>query len=141
MHFGLPIHFLMKRELFHFPIGIFMKWIGGIPVDRQQHNDLVIWLGDKIKGSALFYLAISPEGTRKKVNVWKRGFYHIAIRADVPIVMAYMDYRRRVVGVGPVFTPGNDIEADMNYIAEFYSHVVPKFPDRFELPALVTGND
>jgi len=135
LNYGLNIHFLMKKELFSFPVGGIMRWIGGIPVDRQQHNNMVGQLGHKIKNSRSFYLALSPEGTRKAVRVWKRGFYHIAKAADVPIVLAYMDYRRKVVGVGPVFYPGDDIDRDMREIASFYSTITAKFPEQFHLPA------
>ena len=135
LYYGLNIHFLMKKELFQFPAGILLKWIGGIPVDRQRHNNLVEQLGETIRKSHSFYLALAPEGTRKAVKIWKRGFYHIAKAANVPIVLAYMDYNRKVVGVGPLFYPGSDIQRDMQAIAEFYSHITPKYPDQFHLPA------
>ncbi len=95
---------------------------------------MVDHLGEKLKNSEQFYLAIAPEGSRKEVMVWKRGFYHIAKKAGVPIVLGYMDYRRKVVGVGPVFYPGADIEKDMREIAIFYSTIQAKYPANFYLP-------
>jgi 1-acyl-sn-glycerol-3-phosphate acyltransferase len=91
-------------------------------------------LGERIRHADSFFLAIAPEGTRKAVKVWKRGFYHIAKAADVPIILGYMDYQRKVVGVGPVFYPGPDITCDMNAIADFYSSVSAKYPHKFLLP-------
>ena len=135
LYYGLNIHFLIKKELFRFPFHWVFYWIGGIPVDRRKHDNMVEHLGEKILKSEDFYLAIAPEGSRKEVRVWKRGFYHIARKAGVPIVLGYMDYRRKVVGVGPVFYPGTDIEKDMKEIAFFYSKIQAKYPGNFYLPA------
>jgi len=134
LYYGLNIHFLIKKELFRFPFRWVFHYIGGIPVDRRKHDNLVEQLGEKMINSECFYLAIAPEGSRKAVMVWKRGFYHIAKKAGVPIVLGYMDYRRRVVGVGPVFYPRNDIEKDMKEIALFYSTIQAKYPAFFYLP-------
>jgi len=134
MYYGLNIHFLMKKELFRFPLNLFFRLMRGIPVDRTQHDNLVERLGKTMKNSDSFYLAIAPEGTRKMVKIWKRGFYHIAKKAGVPIVLAYMDYNRHVVGVGPVIYTSNNIEHDMEVISAFYSSISAKFPDRFCLP-------
>jgi 1-acyl-sn-glycerol-3-phosphate acyltransferase len=117
LYYGLNIHFLIKKELFRFPFRWVFRYIGG-----------------KIINSEDFHLAIAPEGSRKAVMVWKRGFYHIAKKAGVPIVLGYMDYRRKVVGVGPVFYPGTDIEEDMKNIALFYSTIQAKYPANFYLP-------
>jgi len=133
MYYGLNIHFLMKDELFRFPMNLVFNRIGGIPVKRGQKNNLVEILYQRFTQKENFYLALSPEGTRGKVKQWKRGFYYIARKASVPIVLAYMDYGRKVVGVGPVFYPGKDIERDMLEIKNFYASVQPKFPDNFSL--------
>jgi len=135
LHYGLNIHFLIKKELFRFPFRWVFRWIGGIPVDRRKHDNMVEHLGEKLKNSECFYLAIAPEGSRKQVMVWKRGFYHIAKKAGVPIILGYMDYRRKVVGVGPVFYPGDDIEKDMKEIMKFYCNIQAKFPGNFYNPA------
>lgn len=134
LYYGLNIHFLMKQELFRFPFRWVFHWIGGIPVDRSAHHNMVENLGEKMKNSETFYLAIAPEGTRKEVMVWKRGFYHIARKAGVPIILAYMDYRRKVVGIGPVFYPGTDAEKDMKEIIGFYADIQAKYPGNFYLP-------
>jgi 1-acyl-sn-glycerol-3-phosphate acyltransferase len=134
LYYGLNIQFLIKKELFRFPFRWVFHYIGGIPVNRRKHDNMVELLGEKILNSESFYLAIAPEGSRKEVMVWKRGFYHIAKKAGVPIVLGYMDYRRKVVGVGPVFYPTDDIESDMMKIALFYSTIQAKYPANFYLP-------
>lgn len=134
MYYGLNIQFLMKKELFSFPFGIFFNWLGGIPVNRGKKNNLVETLYEKFTQKENFYLALAPEGTRNKVKQWKRGFYHIAKKANVPIVLGYMDYGRKVVGVGPVFNIGNDIEKDMAEIQEFYLSIQAKFPEHYSFP-------
>lgn len=134
MYYNLNIKFLMKEELFRFPLNIFFSWIGGIPVNRGKKNNLVETLYQKFTQKENFYLALTPEGTRNKVKQWKRGFYYIAKKANVPIVLGYMDYGRKVAGVGPVFYPGNDIEKDMAAIRSFYKSVQAKFPEHYSLP-------
>lgn len=134
MYYGLNIHFLMKQELFRFPLNLFFKRIGGIPVNRGQKNNLVETLYEKFTQKENFFLALTPEGTRGKVKHWKRGFYYIATKAKVPVVLGYMDYGRKVVGVGPVFYPTKDIEADMAEIIGFYSSIQAKFPELFSFP-------
>jgi 1-acyl-sn-glycerol-3-phosphate acyltransferase len=133
MYYGLNIHFLMKEELFRFPWGIFFKAIGGIPVNRGKKNNLVETLYLKFTQTSAFYLAIAPEGTRNKVKEWRRGFYYIAKKASVPIVLAYMDYSRKVVGVGMLFYPGDSIEKDMAEIQSFYLTVSAKYPQQFSI--------
>ena len=88
--------------------------------------------------------AVPPEATRKKSTSWKTGFYHIARGADVPIVLGYIDYRRKVAGLGPAFRPTGDIEADFRVFEKFYAEVTPKYPDQRGVvavdPASVTRN-
>jgi 1-acyl-sn-glycerol-3-phosphate acyltransferase len=134
LYYGLNMHFLIKKELFRFPFRWFFCWIGGIPVDRSKHGHLVEKLGRKIRRSDSFFLTVSPEGTRKEVYFWKRGFYHIAREAGVPILPGYVDYRRKVVGVGPLFHPGTDMEKDLNEIVSFYSSIQATYPGNFYLP-------
>ena len=134
MYYGLNIQFLMKEELFRFPLKLFFNRIGGIPVKRGQKNNLVEILYQRFTQKENFYLALTPEGTRGRVRQWKRGFYYIATKACVPIVLGYMDYGRKVVGVGPVFYPGKDIDKDMSEILDFYTTVQAKFPDHFSFP-------
>jgi 1-acyl-sn-glycerol-3-phosphate acyltransferase len=119
---GLDIRWMGKASLFRWPFGWFMRWLGGIPVDRSRSNDLVAASALALtEAPGAMQLIVPPEGTRGRTRYWKTGFYYIAAAARVPIVMAYMDYERKVSGLGPIFVPTGDIEADMARIKVFYA--------------------
>jgi 1-acyl-sn-glycerol-3-phosphate acyltransferase len=119
---GLDIRWMGKASLFRWPFGWFMRWLGGIPVDRSRSNDLVAASALALtEAPGAMQLIVPPEGTRGRTRYWKTGFYYIAAAARVPIVMAYMDYERKVSGLGPIFVPTGDIEADMARIKAFYA--------------------
>ena len=104
-------------------------WLGGIPVHRESANNLVAASVQAIKAAnGPLQLVVPPEGTRSKVRYWKSGFYYIATGAGVPIVLAYMDYERKISGLGPVFYPSGDLEADMVRIQAFYAPFRGKNP-------------
>jgi len=118
----LDIRWMGKASLFRWPFGGIMRWLGGIAVDRSRSNDLVAASALALaEAPGAMQLIVPPEGTRGKTRYWKTGFYYIAAAARVPIVMAYMDYERKVAGLGPVFVPTGDIEADMGRIKAFYA--------------------
>jgi 1-acyl-sn-glycerol-3-phosphate acyltransferase len=127
----LRINFLMKKEWFSFPLGKLMRALGGIPVDRSQKSSLTDSLANLFSRHALFRLVITPEGTRKLSYEWKKGFYFIALKAGVPIVLAFIDYKEREIGFGEIFTPTGDVEADLVKIKAFYKEKQGKFPERF----------
>jgi len=112
--------YMGKAELFRSPIGFFFYWCGGIPVDRSKSSGLVEQMIEAMNSAPNFNLAIAPEGTRDLVNRWKTGFYHIAKGANVPIVLGYVDAKRKVVGAGDIFTLTDDMEADMQTIQSYY---------------------
>jgi 1-acyl-sn-glycerol-3-phosphate acyltransferase len=118
----LNVYWIGKASIFRFPFGPLMRWLGGIAVDRSKTNNLVAASAQAITDAqGALQLVVPPEGTRSKTRYWKTGFYHIAVTARVPIVMAYMDYERRISGLGPMFLPSGDIEADMVQIKAFYA--------------------
>ena len=118
----LNIYWMGKASLFNFPFGPLMRWLGGIAVDRSKSNNLVSASAQAIQAAnGPLQLIVPPEGTRSKTRYWKTGFYHIAVAAQVPIVMAYMDYERKISGLGPMFVPTGDLEADMVRIKAFYA--------------------
>jgi 1-acyl-sn-glycerol-3-phosphate acyltransferase len=128
----LNIYWMGKDSIFRFPFGPLMRWLGGIPVDRSKNNSLVAASAAAIVAAdGPVQLVVPPEGTRGKTRHWKTGFYFIALEAQVPIVMAYMDYQRKVSGLGPVFTPSGDVEADMAVIKRFYAGVKGRNADQF----------
>ena len=128
----LNIYWMGKASIFRFPFGGLMKWLGGIPVDRSKTNNLVAASAQAImSASGALQLIVPPEGSRSKTRYWKTGFYHIAMAAQVPIVMAYMDYHRKISGLGPVFHPSGDIESDMRSIKAFYAPFKGKNASQF----------
>ncbi len=129
----LHIYWMGKQSLFKQPFRGIMMWLGGIPVDRSKSNNLVADSAAALAAAqGPVQLVVPPEGTRSKARYWKTGFYYIALGAKVPIVMAYMDYTRKVTGIGPVFHPTGDIEADMVRIKAFYAQFKGKNLDQFE---------
>jgi 1-acyl-sn-glycerol-3-phosphate acyltransferase len=118
----LHIYWMGKSQLFRPPFRTLMMWLGGIPVQRESANNLVAASAAAIVAAdGPLQLVVPPEGTRSKARYWKSGFYYIAVAAKVPIVMAYMDYEKKISGLGPVFHPTGDIEADMAAIKAFYA--------------------
>lgn len=116
------VHWLGKAQIFRFPFGGLMRWMGGISVDRSRSNNLVDTavqcFADRQQP---LLLLVPPEGTRSAVKQWKTGFYYIALGAQVPVVMAYMDYASRICGVGQQFRPTGDVESDMTAIRSYYA--------------------
>ncbi len=128
----LNIYWMGKHQLFRFPFRGIMMWLGGIPVTRETSNNLVAASVAAIQAAqGPLQLIVPPEGTRNHNRYWKTGFYYIAVGARVPIVMAYMDYERKISGLGPVFQPSGDIEADMQAIKAFYAPFKGKNADQF----------
>ncbi|MBF0201652.1 MAG: lysophospholipid acyltransferase family protein [Desulfamplus sp.] len=126
----IKLYALAKKELFRPPFGPLMGWLGMIPVDRSQSNNKVAAIIETFNTHDALALAIPPSGTRGKVMVWKSGFYHIAHGAGIPIVMAYVDYGRKVGGLGPLITPSGDMAKDMVGILEFYRGITGKHPQK-----------
>ncbi|HKQ92806.1 MAG TPA: lysophospholipid acyltransferase family protein [Blastocatellia bacterium] len=127
---------LGKHSLFKWPFGFLFRWMGGIPVYRSASHNMVEQTVETFRNSEKLILAIPPEGTRSKVSHWKTGFYYIALGAEIPISMGFIDYKRKVVGIGPTLYPTGDIEADMEVIRNFYATVTAKYPDKAGLPAI-----
>jgi 1-acyl-sn-glycerol-3-phosphate acyltransferase len=129
----LNLYWMGKASLFRFPFGPVMRWLGGIAVDRGRRNDLVAASAQAIADAdGPLQLVVPPEGTRGKTRHWKTGFYFIALQAQVPIVMAFVDYQRKVGGLGPEFKPSGDVDADMVEIKRFYAGVKGRNADQFE---------
>ena len=128
---GRKASFLIKKSWFFFPMNIVFRALGGIPVDRSRKNSLTDQIADIFKTRDKFQLAITPEGTRKKNNEWKKGFYYIAQAADVPIVVVVLDYGQKEVDFKKIVEPSGDIKADMEIISACYTDVKGKHPERF----------
>ncbi len=127
--FRVRISWFIKREAFFFPLGTLIRAVGGIPIDRDVRRNVVGQAVEQFRQNEHLILAVPPEGTRGKGDGWKTGFYHIAHGAGVPIVLGYIDYRRKIAGLGPAFIPTGDIEADFHVFDQFYAAVTPKYPE------------
>ena len=127
---------LGKHTLFRRPFGFLFRWMGGIPIYRSASQNMVAQSVEMFRNSEKLILTIPPEGTRSKVSHWKTGFYYIALGAEIPIAMAFIDYKRKASGVGPTLYPTGNIEADMEIIRNFYANVTAKYPDKASLPEL-----
>ena len=129
----LRVYWMGKQSLFRAPFGGVMRWLGGIPVNREQSSNLVASSAQAMRAAkGPMQLIVPPEGTRGKTRHWKTGFYYIAQEAGVPIVLAFVDYGRKVGGLGPVFEPTGDLDADMATIKAFYAPIKGKNADQFE---------
>jgi 1-acyl-sn-glycerol-3-phosphate acyltransferase len=125
-----------KHTLFIPPWGWLMRGLGGIPVDRRVPQTLVMQMVEKFRQSEDLVLAVPPEGTRSKVKVWKSGFYHIAAESGVPIGLGYLDYDRKLCGVGMFLMPSGNVTRDMNRIRSFYEDIRGKHPNLESEPRL-----
>ena len=121
--------FMAKDSAFMWPLGILIRWMGGIPIDRISPQNIVEQMIAAFNHYDRLMLAITPEGTRSKTSYWKSGFYRIAAGARVPIALAFLDYKRKVGGLGPTIFPSGDMAADMETIRRFYSGVTAKHPE------------
>ena len=118
---GADVKFMGKQELFHGPLGGVLRRVGGMPIDRGAAKGVVDQMVEQFARRDAFWLGIAPEGTRKAVKRWRTGFWHIAHDAGVPIVTAYFNYPDKTIGVGPLFHTGDDMEADLVRLREFYA--------------------
>jgi 1-acyl-sn-glycerol-3-phosphate acyltransferase len=128
---GEKINFIGKDSLFKGPFGWVFKSLGGAPVDRSKSNNLVDAIVDTFNSREEFRLGLSPEGTRKKVEKWKTGFYYIAKGANVPIVMATLDFGNKQVKVSEPYYPTDDVKKDFAYFHSFFEGVQGKKPELF----------
>jgi 1-acyl-sn-glycerol-3-phosphate acyltransferase len=126
---GIMINFVGKSSLFNGPFGFFFRALGGTPVDRSKSNNLVDAIIDIFHQKEVFRLALSPEGTRKKVAIWKTGFYYIAKGANVPIVMATLDFENKKLKISDPYYTTNDKDQDFAFFKAFYSNVKGKNPE------------
>lgn len=124
------IYFLGKRALFRPPLGIFFRWMGGVPVDRSKSSKFVDQMVNEFQNREEFAVALAPEGTRKKVDVLKTGFYYIATAASVPIIMLRLDYGNRKVEFSAPLWPGDNTDRDIAFVWEYFSGIKGKRPEQ-----------
>lgn len=127
---GVKINFVAKKELFRFPFGFYFRWMGGEPIDRSESLNKVDAIVKAFENHEEFRLAIAPEGTRKKVNDLKSGFYYIAVKANVPIIPVAFDFGKKTVSIGNPFYPTGIYEADLKILLQHFEGVFGKIPEQ-----------
>jgi len=127
-HLRADVRYMGKAELFRWPFGGFFRYCGGYPVERNKSQGLVEQMARVIQDAERCILVIAPEGTRHKVREWKTGFYHIARKANVPVVAAFIDSPIKACGIGPTFELTDNLESDIKSIQSFYAGKVGIHP-------------
>ena len=130
---GVKINFLMKKEWFFFPLGALFRRLGGIPVNRQKKGSMTDALAETARQSEEFRLCVTPEGTRKSNPEWKKGFYYIALKAGLPILLYGVDYERKLIQCTKVVVPTGDIDREMAEIKEYCKNCKGKHPEQFAI--------
>lgn len=136
----LRANWLGKHTIFRGPVGWALRRIGGMPVERSSHHNIVDEAVAAFAQNGRMRLVLAPEGTRSRMDYWKSGFYHIALRAQVPLALGFLDFGRRVGGIGPVVHLTGNQEEDMAVIAAFYEKVTPRHPSLMGPVRLSPGN-
>lgn len=125
----IQINFVGKKELFRPPFGWYFRWMGGAPLDRGKAENKVQAIANVFEQHEEFRLAIAPEGTRKKVDRWKTGYYYIAMTAQVPIISVRLDYQKKIMGISEAFYPTGNIKADEPILKEYFKGIMGKIPE------------
>ncbi|MFA4851500.1 MAG: 1-acyl-sn-glycerol-3-phosphate acyltransferase [Bacteroidales bacterium] len=133
IEFGIKYKFISKKKLFFFPLNIAMKLYGSISVGGVNNNNTIHLVSQMFNNARKLHIIISPEGTRKKVTKWNKGFYSIALRTNVPIVVGYIDYGKKEIGIKGIIDEIKDIDTVMQQINLLYKGVTAKYPDKFSL--------
>ena len=134
----IKAYWIGKDSLFKWPWGDMMRRLGGIPVNRSKSQNMVEAMVREFDRRDDFLLTIPPEGTRGSVKEWRTGFYYIALKAKVPLIIGLMDYSKRTGGLGPSFMPSGNYKADMQKLSDHYHSVTPKYPAKAMLDIVST---
>ena len=127
---GLDIRFFAKQSLFWFPLSVLLRGLGGIPLNRDEPGGAVRKAVETFENNEQFYFGLAPEGTRSLRPHWKSGFYRIAMEADVPIVLGFLDYENKRLGTGATLRLTGDRDADLAKICEFYKGIRGRWPEK-----------
>lgn len=125
----MKINYIAKKELFKPPFGWYFRWTGGAPIDRTPGQNKVQAIAKVFEGKEEFRLTLAPEGTRKRVDELRTGFYYIAKEANVPIILVAFDFGNKQVIIDQPFYRTDDMKADFEYIYKFYEGIVGKVPE------------
>ena len=128
---GMKIGFLMKKEWFFWPLGNVFRCLGGIPVHRQKRTSMTDTIANTAREAREFRLCITPEGTRSPNPDWKKGFYFIAQKAELPILLYGLDYEQRLIQCTKTIIPNGDLEGQMSEIKHYFKNFKGKNPENF----------
>jgi len=131
---NLHVRVLIKHTLFIGPVSWILRYCGGIPIDRRSARDYVSQMAEQFEKNDTFHLVVTPEGTRSPRTRWKTGFYHMAVAAKVPIILAGIDCDKKSVGVDRIMYPSGDLDADMAEIYAFFDGVRGVRPENYASP-------
>lgn len=130
---GLRINYLMKKEWFFWPLGPIFRKTGGIPVYREKKTSMTDNLAETAKRSESFRLCITPEGTRSRNPDWRKGFYFIALKAGLPILLYGLDFDKKLIQCTKCIMPTGDVEKDMQEIKQYFADYKGKHPENFAI--------
>ena len=125
--------FLMKKEWFFWPLGILMRRMGGIPVYRDKKMKVTDSVAEMARNADVFRVCVTPEGTRKANSEWKKGFYYIALKADIPILLYGLDFKTKTIVCTKKIIPNGDVENQLQEIKEYFRNFTGKHPHQFAL--------
>lgn len=134
---NVPVRITIKDSYMKFPLGPFIRAMGGIGINRrpkqagEERPSMVEVMTELFQQHDELVMLVTPEGTRALQPKWKTGFYYVALNAKVPIALAYMDYEKKIAGVGKVIYPTGNLEQDMQEVMSFYQNITPKHPESF----------
>jgi len=131
--YKIQANFFIKQEWIKFPVGGIIKRLGGIAIHRNKQQSTTDVMAKEFENHKIMRIAITPEGTRRLNSDWKMGFYYIALKASVPIVLISMDYQKKLVEVGKIIFPNGDAEIQLAEIKDYFKNVTPRFPERFKV--------
>ena len=130
---GRKARFMMKKEWFFFPLGLWLRHIGGVPVVRSKKTSLTDQMAQQALEADHFELALTPEGTRSRVTTWKRGFYYIALKAQIPILLYALDYEEKLIQCIHTVIPNGDVEKQMRDIKLYFKDFKGRHPEKFTI--------
>ena len=133
---GMQCNFMMKKEWFFWPLGPIFRHLGGIPVYRQKKTSMTDAIAEAAKAAKTYHLCITPEGTRSRTADWKKGFYFIALKAGLPILLYGVDYAQKHIVCTKTIIPSGDLDRDMRDIKLYYKHFKGKKPENFTIGEL-----
>ena len=134
---GMQCNFMMKKEWFFWPLGPIFRHLGGIPVYRQKKTSMTDAIAEAAKAAKTYHLCITPEGTRSRTADWKKGFYFIALKAGLPILLYGVDYAQKHIVCTKTIIPSGDLDRDMRDIKVYYKDFKGKKPENFTIGELV----